>query len=113
VVQIPRQTLAAVINGVPPAVAITREQSWCHELESVASGQVVLFDELVGQGETMDAMVKIAYAKDLQVVAMCCLVDFAPDRDAGVYSLYSWRRPSDGVIPEQRRGLNLADVRGY
>lgn len=101
VVQVPRSVIDSVDHDPTPNKERAQhawdnpKQSWCLELRSATAGSVVLFDDFTRSGRTLKALTHILGAGQLQVAAVCCLLDFAPgaERPWPVYSLYAWQRP--------------------
>ncbi|MFI6273139.1 phosphoribosyltransferase [Micromonospora zamorensis] len=112
VVRIPREAIEKVVDGTAPEQIFDDADPWCQELDSVATKEVVLIDEFVGDGDTIEAMERIARAKGLNVKAVCTLLDFAPDAAGQRHSLYGWRPPaSRRELPVQRADPDAAAVR--
>ncbi|MFI8807341.1 phosphoribosyltransferase [Micromonospora chalcea] len=112
VVRIPRNAIERIAEGHAPEQVFNDAAPWCQELDSVATKEVVLIDEFVGDGGTIRAMEDIARAKGLRVKASCTLLDFAPHTAEGRHSLYSWRAPAPRKgVPEQRADPDTASVR--
>jgi hypothetical protein len=96
VIQLPRNLIDMVAAGEVDPSSVWRDSApWCESLLPAAARSVVLFDEFVGSGRTLDAMQKILEARNVAVVAACCLIDFSPDDTKGnLHSLYGWDRMS-------------------
>jgi len=101
VVQVPRSVIDSVVLDSTPEKRQALEvwdvrQPWNLELRSASVHSVVLFDEFIGSGRTLDALARIVSAGDFHVAAICCILDLAPSRprQQTVYSLYEWQRPS-------------------
>ncbi|MGC4816937.1 hypothetical protein [Micromonospora sp. DT63] len=112
VVRIPREAIEKVVDGTAPERVFDDAAPWCQELDSVATKEVVLIDEFVGAGDTIDAMERIALAKGLNVKAVCTLLDFAPEAAGQRHSLYGWRPPAPRKdVPTQRADSDAEAVR--
>ncbi|GIH05734.1 hypothetical protein Rhe02_38010 [Rhizocola hellebori] len=106
VVQIPREAIESVIEHGDANAVVDPDAVWYQELSSASA--VVLIDEFVGDGKTMDAMAAIAQASDVRITAQCCLLDFSPSRSSGeVDSLYSWQASRSQMPPPAQRANSI------